>query len=384
MINYNSSSPSVWITGSGVVTCCGETPEDFWLNLIEGKSGILNGLGQIKNSKYEQNKALKLCLEAANQAMTAAGWSQLNPEDGLLLATTTGQILSWDRDLIRYLNDKISANDFQKSFSKQPLGNFIEILAKNLGHTRHKFLITSSCTAATQALAMGVLWLKLKKVKRCLVGGVEVLCDLTTEGFKSLQLLSNTYSKPFDQNRNGINLSEGAGFICLEMADFEKKPLAKISGLGMSSDGHHMTSPHPLGLGSQKAIRLALRSAGLNSSDIDWIHAHGTGSYYNDLSEGIAINSVFGENSPFTTSTKSGHGHTLGASGLLETVLCLQALKNQTILKTLGLSSPDSKIPIRHPKNNQPFKIKHILKNTLGFGGANAAIVLSQPEAHHE
>lgn len=384
MINLNSSSLPIWVTGSGVVTCCGETPEDFWLNSFKGKSGIQDGLGIIKNSKYEKDRAIRFCLEAAYQAMKAAGWSHLNPDDGLLLATTTGQILSWDKDLIKYLNNQISPNDFQKSFSKQPLGRLIEGLTKHLGNTRHKFLITSSCTAATQALALGVLWLKNKKVKRCLIGGVEVLCDLTTEGFKSLQLLSSTQCRPFDQQRNGINLSEGAGFVCLETADPQKIPQGQISGLGMSSDGHHMTSPHPLGLGSQRAIQAALKSASLNPSDIEWIHAHGTGSYYNDLSEGIAINGVFGNNCPLTTSTKPIHGHALGASGILETILCLQALKNQTILKTFGLSTPDSQIRIRHPEKNQSFKIKHILKNTLGFGGANAALILSQPELFHE
>ncbi|RYZ76672.1 MAG: beta-ketoacyl-[acyl-carrier-protein] synthase II, partial [Proteobacteria bacterium] len=222
-------------------------------------------------------------------------------------------------------------------------------------------------------------------VKRCLVGGVEVLSPLTVEGFKSLQLLSTTAAHPFDEARKGINLSEGAGFLILEAEESKQSPsLAQIAGFGLTTDAFHMTGPHPEGEGCFNAMAQAVSKAGLKPSDISWVHAHGTGSDLNDLSEGRAIAKYFGISpqlsSPQVSSTKFSHGHALGASGALETILCIESLRRQTILKSGGLEKQDSRIPIEIVKESRSFPLKHILKNTLGFGGINAALVLSRSE----
>jgi 3-oxoacyl-(acyl-carrier-protein) synthase len=224
------------------------------------------------------------------------------------------------------------------------------------------------------------MWIRTGKVKRCLVGGAEVLCALTTEGFRSLQLLSTEPATPFDANRKGINLSEGAAFLCLE-AD-ASRPLARLSGFGFSTDGFHMTGPHPEGEGSYRAMRDALTKAGLQPHDIDWVHAHGTGSQANDTSEGLAISRLFAdENRPYVSSTKWFHGHALAASGALETALVISAMNSQRVLHTRGLKTPDPRVKLKHPEHDIMMPVKHVLKNTLGFGGANAAIVLSHVES---
>jgi len=144
-----------------------------------------------------------------------------------------------------------------------------------------------------------------------------------------------------------------------------------------------MTGPHPEGSGSVQAMTAALQMAGLGAADIDWVHAHGTGSAQNDLAEGTAIARLFGDapGRPWVSSTKSVHGHALGASGAIETALCVEAIRHQIIPPTAGLERPDPRIDLRHATQPQATSLRHIVKNTLGFGGSNAALVISDPNA---
>ena len=361
------------ITGTGAVTCGFTSVDALWNAALDGRSGIVDGMGHVSDSH-----STRLALHSVNEAFNEAGWNGLNEDDGLILATTTGQVPLWDKTLIQYLNGNASRETLNAALSHQPLGSLLQEICTALDFRGQTQLISTACSASTQALALGAMWIKQGRVKRCLVGGVEILCDLTVQGFKSLQLLSTVPTKPFDTNRQGINLSEGSAFICLENTNAHA--LAQLSGYGLSTDGYHMTSPHPQGDGCYRAMSLALKTAKLTPQDISWIHAHGTGSRHNDLAEGTAIQQLFGSDAaPWTTSTKWVHGHALGASGAIETALCVRALQNQTILATGGLQSPDPAIALKHPKQSFSHSIKHIMKNTLGFGGANAAIILSAP-----
>ncbi len=262
---------------------------------------------------------------AAREAIRHAGWTKLNPDDGLVVATTTGLFLQWVNAFREFVNDRLPLADFRRDFLNQPLMELNTELARAIGHHGPSTVITSACSASTQALAVGAMWIKQRRVKRCLVAGVEVLCDLTTEGFRSLQLLSLDPATPFDARRKGINLSEGAAFLCLESGD---GGLARLSGYGMSTDAFHMTGPHPEGQGSFRAMEQAVRMARLTPAEIQWVHAHGTGSQQNDLSEGLAIKRLFGDFDPYVSSTKWMHGHALAASGAIETALVVQAMQN--------------------------------------------------------
>lgn len=375
---------SVWITGTGAVSCLGQSVGELWQNLRANKTGIHEGVGRIALDATTagiktQNRALQLAQVAIQEAMKQAGWTKLNADDGIILATTTGQILLWDQALVQRTVDPSAADHFRQAFVHQPLGELLRAVQVELNHAGPSSLLTSACSASTQALALAAMWIRQARVKRCMVVGVEVLCDLTLEGFRSLQLLSQTSSRPFDVKRQGINLSEGAAVICLDSDS--TNALAELSGFGMSSDGHHMTGPHPEGEGSLRAMGDALKVAGILPADISWVHAHGTGSKQNDLSEGLAVCRLFGERQPYISSTKWSHGHALAASGTLEVALVVKALAEQIVLHTRGMEVPDPQMPVNHPLQDRSVSLKHVLKSTLGFGGSNAALVISHVNA---
>lgn len=373
------SQPNVWITGLGAVSCLGASVDDLWDAVRADRSGIRDGLGRVCDSTFggkPSNRALAFAVSAAREAMRHAGWSSLNADDGLIVATTTGLFLQWDNAFVGYVNDQISREDFRRDFVNQPLGQLTEQIRLALDHRGPNCLLTSACSASTQALALGAMWIRQGKVKRCLVAGVEVICDLTSEGFRSLQLLSVEPATPFDSNRKGINLSEGAAFLCLEGGD---SGLVALTGHGFSTDAFHMTGPHPEGEGSYRAMNSALKMAGVAAGDVTWVHAHGTGSVQNDMSEGLAVKRLCGDHSPYVSSTKWLHGHALAASGALESVLVARAVQEGRVLRTRGLKTPDPKIPVRHPEKDEAVDIRHVLKNTLGFGGANASLLFSHP-----
>lgn len=372
------------ITGMGTVTPAGIGVDSFWNQALQGRSYIQSGLGQIsetitstlaEKTSQKLNRPLLIAYHSILEAMEQAGWSRFNTDDGLIIGTTVGQVPLWEKELMRWAKKEIDFAQFAEFLPYQSLGHLTQSLCQALGFQGRSLVVSSACSASTQALALASVWVQTGLVKRCLVGGIEVLCDLTVEGFRSLQLLSDNVATPFSKDRKGINLSEGAAFFCVEKSD--SRPLAYLSGYGWSTDAFHMASPHPEGVGTLKAIQGALSRAQLSPQEISWIHAHGTGSKANDLAEGIAISKLFGNQSPPVSSTKPIHGHALGASGALEVSLCVKALQNRMILGNAPLHL-DPEIPeISYALGNQKSELQHILKNTLGFGGNNAALVLS-------
>ncbi len=376
----------VVITGLGAYTCAGRTASELWDHAFRGESGIRDGVGRIAESvPGEENlrtaRTTFFATTAAREAMRSAGWDRLAPEDGLLFATTTGRIPAWESPLVEHLRGELTPAEFAEVFRSQPLGAAVDAFKEEIGFHGRTLLVSSACSAATQALALGAMWIRQGRARRVLVVGAEVLCNLTLAGFNSLQLLAPAGARPFDRERNGINLSEGAGALCLEAAVDGAVAFARLSGYGLSTDGYHMTSPHPEGRGSYQAMRRALATAEIGPAEIDWVHAHGTGSRANDSAEGAALAYLFSEvaTAPYVSSTKRIHGHALGASGAIETVLCVQAIAKGVVLPTAGLVNPDPTISVRHAGAPVPTPIRHILKNTLGFGGTNASIVLSAP-----
>jgi 3-oxoacyl-(acyl-carrier-protein) synthase len=380
----------VAITGMGAVSAAGLGAPALWESVMAGFPLSQNGICRLDPLHIERIQTTlanlgtgevsffeSLALHAIYEAMQEAGWTELLPTDGLILGTTTGNLLNWETDIIEA--GRTWADDATAFRRYEPLGDCVTSLRKVLKFAGPAQVITTACSSSAQAMALGTIWLKRGRVKRCLVGGVEVLSRLTVEGFRCLQLLSEKAATPFDQGRNGINLGEGAAFFCLERQASERA-LAGVAGYGMSSDAYHMTAPHPEGTGCYEAMKLALQSADLGREDISWIHAHGTGSVANDVSESLAIERLFGEEGPWVSSTKGVHGHALAASGALEVAIDISALRTGIVPRTLGLQSPDSRLKVRHPPAHLREPIRHILKNTLGFGGTNASLVISHPD----
>ena len=306
-----------------------------------------------------------------------ANWKSLGPRDGLIIGSTTGKVPLWEPDYLKYCKNSAKG----KSKKYYPQVSLLDDYASHFNFRGFKLILSSACTASTQALGLAYRLLKSKKLDRCLIGGHEVLSELTCRGFESLGLISSNRSRPFDSKRDGINLSEGNAFLCLERFSnqLESNPIGEIKAYHCSTDAYHMTSPHPEGLSLLASIRYAMKEAKLREEDISWIHAHGTGSIHNDLAEGKAFYHFFQKNT-IVTSTKGYHGHTLGASGAIEVIISLMALNENVILPTLGLIDPDPEIPLSflpEASSIMDGRVKNILKTTSGFGGCNAALVLS-------
>lgn len=392
-----SGAVPVWISGYGAVSCVAGDAPGLWEAALAGQSGIRDGLGSVERpaapaavarlerlaggtyDELRRGRALPIAFTALEEALGKAGWSGLGDDDGLVLATTTGQGPLWENELMRHLLGELPPSRRAHALASQPLGVTLGALREAYGFRGRATILSSACAASTHAAALAERWVRSGLVRRCVVGGIEVLSRLTVEGFRSLKLLSAETAKPFDATRQGINLSEGAAFLCLE-AEPRGGFAARLAGAAFSSDAYHMTAPHPEGRGSATAMRAALADAGIEPGAVDWIHAHGTGSVHNDLSEGLAILSVFGGRTP-VTSTKAVHGHALAASGALETVLVLESMRRETLLGTANLREPDPKIAIAHAANGERRALHYVLKNSLGFGGANGALLLAGPEA---
>jgi len=396
-------STSVSITGADCVTCAGLDLPATWKTLRSGNIGIVSGKGEISvetlrryvgklslSSRWRKDfvalaedlprtKFPLLALLAIRYAMNQAGWDTLDSSDGLILATTTGCISVWEPLFLNLVTSNQEKPANPEMLQSLPLNTSLACLTRFLSFEGPSILVTSACSASSQGLLLGRAWLQEEKVRRCLIVGAEVLSDLTLAGFSSLQLTTDHPAKPFDRNRKGINLGEGAAAVCLER-DRNNRTRALVSGGGITSDAYHMTSPDPKGLGCERAIRLALQDAQLPPEKIDWIHAHGTGSAHNDRAESASVHRMFEPNPPWISSTKGSHGHLLGATGLVEMVICVEAMKQNCILPTIGLEDPDPELIVRHPTTTLSQPIEHILKTTLGFGGTNTAVILSRAD----
>jgi 3-oxoacyl-[acyl-carrier-protein] synthase-1 len=217
-------------------------------------------------------------------------------------------------------------------------------------------------------------------VDAAIVGGVDSLCLTTLYGFSSLELTSQRPCCPYDAERNGISIGEGAGFALLERvpASLDADAILLL-GAGESSDAYHMSSPHPEGLGARLAIERALADAGVATQDIDYINLHGTATPSNDAAEGKAVAAVFGDTVPMS-STKGATGHTLGAAGAIEAIVCALALQHGFLPGSANTGQLDPAIPVDYLLTTRRGDVKRALSNSFGFGGSNCSLVFGRTE----
>lgn len=267
--------------------------------------------------------------------------------------------------------------EYQQPLVHNPhaLGLYVAHLCAISGPT---MTINTACSSSAKVFASAARWLACDLVDAVLVGGTDALGLSVVHGFDALQLVSNQPCRPFDQHRNGINIGEAAGFALLARNDhpFTDMGIA-LTGFGESSDAHHMSHPHPEGVGAQQAIEQALTRAGLDAADIDYINLHGTASLANDAIEGDVIQRLF----PATTrcsSTKAWTGHTLGAAGITEALITAETLRCGIVPANLNLQAMDAKLNLPLSTDNQVKACRHALSNSFGFGGNNCSLVFSR------
>jgi 3-oxoacyl-[acyl-carrier-protein] synthase-1 len=293
---------------------------------------------------------------------------------GVFLGTSTAGILQTELAYRRRdpdsgaLPDDFIYRTTHNSFS------LAEFTRDYFGLTGMAMAISTACSSSAKVFAAAARQLALGSIDAAIVGGVDSLCLTTLYGFASLQLTSTQACRPYDAGRDGISIGEGAAFALLERTDRVQRGDILLLGTGESSDAYHMSSPHPEGLGARLAMEAALRSAGLSSDEIDYINLHGTATPANDAAEGKAVAVLFGRRVP-GSSTKGATGHTLGAAGAVEAVICALAIGDSLLPGSPGTDNLDPAIAIDYLLQARPGKVRYALSNSFGFGGSNCSLI---------
>lgn len=311
--------------------------------------------------------------QAVREAVARHGAARV----GLVLGTSTSGIRSTE---IAYAQRHASGHwpegfDLRHSHTGDALARFT---AAVLGVAGPMATLSTACSSSAKVFLTAQRWIEAGLIDAAVVGGADSLCQSTLHGFDSLQLLSPRLCRPFDAAREGISIGEAAGFALLERGDEQGKGAVHFVAGGESSDAHHMSTPHPEGLGAAQAMRAALDAAGLAPSDIGYVNAHGTATPANDRSEAAALVSVFGERGVPVSSTKGITGHTLGACGIVEALITAEALRHQVLPPSANLEHPDPALPLDLLTAARDTKLQYAMSNNFGFGGSNCTLILGR------
>lgn len=258
-----------------------------------------------------------------------------------------------------------------------------EQIGRLFGHLDSMLTISTACSSATNSIIVGANMIRSGRAKAAIVGGTESLSKFHLNGFNSLMILDGAPCKPFDRDRNGLNLGEGAAYLVIEEEEsaLERgaRPICLLSGYGNACDAFHQTATSPEGEGAYLAMTGALKQAGIAPSDIDYINAHGTGTGNNDQCESVAIKRVFGSDVPCFSSTKAFTGHTTSAAGSVEAVISILSLMNNYIPANLNFSNPIEEtglLPVTKGRND--VRLNHVMSNSFGFGGNDSSCIFSK------
>jgi 3-oxoacyl-[acyl-carrier-protein] synthase-1 len=397
-------SKGVAITGMGVISAIGNNAQENYESLISGKAGISKithidtihadaiMVGEIKttNTTFEQQLNLTensysrspiLGIIAAKEALAQAGITDINNyKTGLISSTTVGGMDKSEQ----YFYEYFESDAHWQHINGLHAGDSTKKIADAIG-LKESFVttISTACSSAANAIMLGARMIKSGRLDRVVVGGTDALSKFTINGFKTLMILSDTYNTPFDENRKGLNLGEAAAFLVLEsdeiVARENRKVLAYVKGYGNANDAFHQTASSENGDGAVLAMEKALKVAGLQPEDIDYVNAHGTATPNNDLSEGRAMLRIFGEGKvPEFSSTKAYTGHTLAVAGGVEAVYSILAIQNNRIYPNLNFKTPMKEFDLRPQTQVKEKEIKNVLSNSFGFGGNCSTLIISQ------
>lgn len=406
----------VVVTGVGAVTPLGLSIQESWENAKKGKSGIANitrfdtngfdvkFAGEVKGfnpdlfvDKKEQKKmdtfihysmaSAKMAIEMANLQIT----EDLAPRAGCIIGVGMGGLPGIEEQHSRFLE--------KGPGRMSPF--FIPMVITNLaagqvsiahGLKGPNYSVTSACASGVHSLGEAVNYIRNGWMDVMVAGGAEsTVCPTAIGGFAAMRALSTrnddpqVASRPWDKDRDGFVLAEGSAILVLESLEHAEKRganiLCEISGYGVSADAYHMTSPAPGGAGGYAAMVMALKDAGLNPSDIQYVNAHGTSTPMGDGLESNAIETLMGPDAKkvWVSSTKSMTGHALGAAGAIEGAFCVMTIKDQIVAPTINLKSASEDCKLDYvPHEARQGKILHVMNNSFGFGGTNACMVFSK------
>ena len=412
----------VVVTGLGAITPIGNTVSEFWDGVVGGKSGA----GPITRFDTEKFKVKFACevkgfdpslyidpkdarkmdlftqysISVAAQAIDDAhlDTSKLNLDKvGVIFGVGIGGIITFEQEMTNYALNKEMGPRFNPFFIPKMISDIAPgMISIRYGFRGVNFTTTSACASSTNALVDAFNYIRLGKADIILAGGAEAaVCEAGIGGFSSMHALSTrndspqTASRPYSKSRDGFVLGEGAGCLVLEEYEHAKargaKIYAEMVGGGLSADAYHLTAPHPDGYGARMVMHNALEDAGMKPTDIDYINVHGTSTPLGDISELKAIKNLFGEHAYNLniSATKSMTGHLLGATGAVEAIISVLAVKNDIIPPTINHSDDDIDEEIDYRLNltfnkAQKRTVRAALSNTFGFGGHNASIIVKK------
>ncbi len=407
----------VVVTGIGAVTPLGLSIQESWSNALEGRSGIaqitrfnteayeVHFGGEVKNfqadnyiPKKEQKKMdlfIQYTLAATKEALSSSGLDltdQIKESCGVFIGSGMGGLPGVEEEYKKILErgpSRISPFFIPAVITNLASGQ-VSIMH---GFKGPNYSITSACATGAHAIGEAYNYIRFGMCDYMLAGGAEsTVCALGIGGFAAMRALStrneepSKASRPFDKDRDGFVLAEGAAVFVMETLESAQKRGAKIlceiTGYGASSDAYHMTNPAPEGEGGARAMKMALKDAGLNVEDIGYINAHGTSTPVGDELETAGIKSVFRDHAKklWVSSTKSMTGHTLGAAGAIEGAFCAMALYDQAVPPTINLENPSENCDLDYvPKSARKANhLKHAMNNSFGFGGTNACLIFSK------
>ncbi len=405
----------VVVTGLGVVSPIGNSTPEFWQGIKEGRSGIgpntrINTsnyaskvAGEVRDfdpHKYIEKKEArkmdvysKYCTYAGLEAVEDAGL-KMEDEDpfkvGVIIGNGIGGLQTLEESYwTLFRRNKVPVMVVPKMISNIGPAH-IAILINAQGPC---YSVVTACASGTDALGRAANWIQNGTIDVAIAGGAEApITEIAIGGFCAIQALSTKYndvpeksSRPFDKDRDGFVLGEGAGVLVLESLEHAEERGARIyaeyGGSGMTCDANHMTAPHPEGRGAIQAMKMALDQAGMKPEDIDYINAHGTSTPINDPIETKAIKEVFGEHARRlkVSSTKSMTSHLIGGAGGIEAIACILAIRDQFFPPTINLDKPDPECDLDFvPNKGVSGSIKNTMSNSLGFGGHNGIIIFKK------
>ena len=392
---------NIVITGEGIISAIGNDKAAVLQSLLDGRSGIVEmkhlhsshhelPVGEVQLSNDEMKAMLALPIEeqtsrtslmgmlAVRQALAEAQLPETAPKNRrvvLISGTTVGGM-----DITEQYYDSFATSDEHLDcLKKHDCGSSTEEIAAMFGISECT-TISTACSSAANALILGANLLKTGQADLVIAGGSEALTRFHLNGFNSLMILDHEPCRPFDAQRAGLNLGEGAAFVVMETEASARERGAEIhawlTGYGNACDAFHQTASSDNGEGAYRAMTEALEMAQLKPEDIDYVNAHGTGTPNNDLSESAALKRVFAEKMPLISSTKAFTGHTTSASGSIETVICLLAMQHHFVPANLRWEHqiPDGITPTTGVKD---VTLKHVVCNAFGFGGNDSSLILS-------
>ena len=330
----------------------------------------------IPTNEKKFTRTTLLGLFAARQAMQSSHSKIAKAKTGLVSATTVGGM---DYNELHYKELSLGRGD-REAVELLDCADSTQKIAEDLEIFVNVTTVSTACSSSANAIISGARMIRNRIADKVLVGGTDALTRFTLNGFNSLEIVSPTGCKPFDAERNGITLGEGAAYLVLESSETAcpNDILCELSGFAGTNEAYHQTASSPEGSGVVLSMNKALASAGLDAVAIDYVNAHGTGTLLNDLSEGRAIEIVFGDKIPPVSSTKAYTGHTLAAAAAIEAVISILTIRNQNLFPNIRFSKQMPELTFSPLVSFQPATVRHVLSNSLGFGGSNASLVFSK------